>query len=264
MTEPWWKAPRRLRSLLEDGDLTATEYAILHYLAEAGADRADGTPTTYDQLARLFRIDVKTVYRALRKLRALDLVEYELKQGQRRPFRVYAGPRLRTLEGSRLSEVVSEVTSDKPVRARGSKAAPAEGQRGRRTSDTLAEQAVATETREQSTPGGDFMKRVFETYCSAGGVLELDEWRGALGRQAKSLQRSGISEGAIIAAASALGRARSFPGYLSERAREIEESGPPCAWEGLGHAQLSPAQLNECGCPLCEQWLAAPVEARAS
>lgn len=92
--EPFWMAPRRLRRLLEDGELTTTEYALLHYLAEAGADREEGFSTTRALLETLLDVSRSTVLRATRKLRDLGLIELDVRERQHGAFRVLLGPSL--------------------------------------------------------------------------------------------------------------------------------------------------------------------------
>jgi hypothetical protein len=92
MTEPFWRAPRRLRRLLEDGEATLREYGLLNYFAHAGADRGDGVVTSYDILAGLCGVEKRTIARWLQHLQALELITYDLHQGQRHPFRVRLGP----------------------------------------------------------------------------------------------------------------------------------------------------------------------------
>jgi len=106
--------------------------------------------------------------------------------------------------------------------------------------------------------------RAIDAYLAAGGSLELSDWKGALVRQATSLVQKGAAEATVLAAVSVLGREREFPGHLTQRVRAYETNGLPCRWQEIGHTRLSPAQLAECGCPLCERWSAALAEASLS
>jgi hypothetical protein len=95
-----------------------------------------------------------------------------------------------------------------------------------------------------------------DAYLAAGGSLELDEWRGALARQATALAKRGVAERTIVAAAGKLGRAREFPGYLRQRAEALEAAGGPCSWDGLDRSRLTAEQLAACSCSRCSEWRA--------
>jgi hypothetical protein len=97
-------------------------------------------------------------------------------------------------------------------------------------------------------------------YMAAGGSLELNEWRSALARHAATLEKRGVDERVILAAARALGRTREFPGYLSQRAAELEQQGGPCGWQGLDRSRLTREQLAECDCRACAEWHAFQLE----
>jgi hypothetical protein len=156
-TEPYWRAPRRLARMLEDSEITATEFAIVNYIAEAGADRPDGVSTSYEGLARIFGVHTKTVSRALIHLCELEMVTYSLRRGQRTPFRIRTGDAvaLRTLEGGSMSEVVSEVVSyvSKPVSEVDDHLKPASdnGKAPPSTSDTGEVVSEHTETDTETT-----------------------------------------------------------------------------------------------------------------
>jgi hypothetical protein len=92
-TEAFCQMPRRLARELEDGLITPSALGILTYLGCAGLDRF-GISTSYQVLATLFGKSTKTIARALHELRDLGYVAYELKQGQRKQFRVVTGPLL--------------------------------------------------------------------------------------------------------------------------------------------------------------------------
>jgi hypothetical protein len=97
--------------------------------------------------------------------------------------------------------------------------------------------------------------QVIEAYSGAGGSLEVDEWRGALVRQAKTLTERGLAASLIVTAARELGRERAFPGHLTKTAESLAASGGPCAWRGLQRGSLTPEQLAECSCGACAEWL---------
>jgi hypothetical protein len=245
--------------MLEDGEVTPTEYGIVHYLAEAGADRSDGTATTYEQLARLFHVTPKTVARALAKLAAGELLRYDLRQGQRRPFRVHGGPRLRTLPAPPVSEVVSEVTMDSHVASGASKPASELPSVPNPTSDNKPTSLDDTETRDKNN-ATELVRLAIAAYQEAGGSLELAEWRGALARQANSLRKAGVAVRAVLAAAAQLGQERAFPGYLSQRAKALVAAGGPCSWDGLDRSRLKAEQLAACPCRRCAEWQAFMLE----
>jgi hypothetical protein len=117
---------------------------------------------------------------------------------------------------------------------------------------------IGNRDRKSTAPGEKTLQaRAVEAYASTGGVLELDEWRGALARHTTQLAAKGIEERIILAAAAELGRERAFPGYLAQRANELAEKGGPCEWEGLDRSRLTPKQLGECSCHLCAEWRVA-------
>jgi hypothetical protein len=99
--------------LLEDGKVTPTEYALIHYVGEAG--ERDGISTTPDMLAGLLGdVSKKTIHRALQHLAEQHLVENDLRQGQRTPFRVWLGSegRVETATLDTTSDTTSDSTSD--------------------------------------------------------------------------------------------------------------------------------------------------------
>jgi hypothetical protein len=112
-------------------------------------------------------------------------------------------------------------------------------------------------------PKSTLLQRVFDAYLEAGGSLEGDKSRGALAQHAASLAKAGMDEGVIVAASGALGRERGFPGYLTQRAKELAEKGGPCRWEGMDRSQLTDPQLAECNCRLCQKWLESRTAAAA-
>ena len=108
--------------------------------------------------------------------------------------------------------------------------------------------------RKERTPAANITTKAAEAFLTAGGSLELDEWRGALAQHASRLARRGIPERTILAAAAQLGREHSFPGYLTQRADALEAAGGPCAWDGLDRSRLTVEQLAECDCTRCMEW----------
>jgi len=241
----YWKAPRWLAGWLEEGKLTPTAFAVLAYVATAGADREHGFPTTQQELARLLERDTKTVSRALAQLVALELIEHDLRQGQRRRFRIRLRTRLRTFTASHVSEVMSEVTSpESEVAGRANRANGSA--RVAATSDT-GEVAKNNRTRTIATAAR-------EAYIAAGGVLANVQWAEALERNARSLSRAGKPEELILAASRQLGITREFPGYLKQRAASLEAAGGLCRHGGLDRAKLTREQLEECECNACREW----------
>jgi hypothetical protein len=100
-----------------------------------------------------------------------------------------------------------------------------------------------------------------DAYRDHGGNLELADRKPALIGQVTQLARNGHDRTTILAAASALGRERAFPGYLRQRVEQLEAQGGPCAWRDFDRSQLSPERLRECGCTKCEEWATAKVAA---
>jgi DNA-binding transcriptional ArsR family regulator len=155
IAEPFFPAPRRLRRLLEDGETTPTGFALLMYVSLAGADREDGCLTSYQALAELFGVSSKTVSRSLARLRESGVIKFDLRAGQRRPFRIrlIERPRTppRTLGGGSMSEVVSEVTSDTTPPQVSLDLRSGAASTSDTTSDTSRERAE-TETEKENKP----------------------------------------------------------------------------------------------------------------
>ena len=181
-SEPFWRAPRRLRCLLENGDLTLTQYALLHYVGEAGGDR-ERFATSQGFLAELFDVSAKTIQRGLKKLRDLRLIEHDLVSGKS-VFHIWLGPEALVVEANpeanlghpsdttsdtpRTQEAppMSEVTSDTPPPPKTRKPAPAKGQSRDVTSDSSRAGAeTETETETKTKPpdvGGNKERRARE------------------------------------------------------------------------------------------------------
>lgn len=125
MTDSFWRAPRRLRRMLEDGEITVTGYALVHYVGESHHGDDEGIVTTQDALAAIFGVSKKTISRTLARLVELRLVEHDLTAG-RATFRTTLGPiarvkadagtaprtRPRTSDTAPTSEATSEVMSE--------------------------------------------------------------------------------------------------------------------------------------------------------
>lgn len=109
----------------------------------------------------------------------------------------------------------------------------------------------------------ELVRRAFDAYVGAGGSVSLDDRRGALARNVAGLVKAGVDEPVILAACRELGRGNEFPGYLRQRAEKIAADGGPCAWNGLDRMSLTAAQLAECPCPHCTQWLGFRSDAAA-
>jgi hypothetical protein len=250
MTGGYWQAPRWLPQLLESGELTPSEYALVNYAAQAGADRPHGVSMTVTVISGLLGVSPKTASRALHKLAGLQLLEHDLKSGMRRPIRVRLGRRFvgepRTQPPSPGTEVMSEVTSD--TRGEAMPLNPA-----------LRQEPVPPSTSDTSRARRDrdlneYISSVVNSFLGAGGSLELAEWRSALERQAHSLGQRDVPLERVVAAAKQLGRKREFPGYLRREAEAIEAAGGVCAWQMPRHG-LTLDQLIECGCGLCADWV---------
>src|SRR6266404_4514551 len=147
-------APRRLQTLLEDGEVTPTEFALLMYVGLADGE-FDGIATTLDHLSALLSCSTKTISRALAKLGRLGLVVSDLRQGQRTPFRVRLGePALAsdqatsdtTSDTDPPREVRSAVRSDLGHAARADSRDPAPGAASRPNDFGPSRARVQTET----------------------------------------------------------------------------------------------------------------------
>lgn len=160
----FYRAPRLVRMLLEDGVITPTDHSLWHYALEREADRPEGFATTLDTLRVLFGVSDSTLRRSLRRLRELGLLRYDLRQGQRRPFRIWVDlDRLLSPETEVVTEVVTEVTSVRtsvtdngpessdPGRHAGSSVETTSA-RLRSPSRARAQTETETETEERSLP----------------------------------------------------------------------------------------------------------------
>lgn len=156
----FWRAPRRLRHLLEDGDVTAKGYALVHYVGEANGDR-DGLSTTLAALAELLDLSTKQTRRTLERLVELDLLEHDLRAGRAR-FRVRLGlaavyappqPRTRPRTFDPPSNVRGDVLGDlgHPSTPEAGKPASASGATSDTTSD-ISRARAETETETEKTP----------------------------------------------------------------------------------------------------------------
>ncbi len=138
----------------------------------------------------------------------------------------------------------------KPVPATGTKTGTS---RKRRVAPQPVPELAPTpvHTRGKGLNQNTLVTRTAAAYLNAGGSLELDAWRAALARQTKLLDDKGVDHAVIRAAAASLGRANTFPGYLTQRATELTDNGGACHWQGLNRSQLTPTQLAECPCHRC-------------
>jgi hypothetical protein len=153
--EGFWRAPRWLRRLLEDGELTPTEYGIVHYVAEAGGDRDFGYSTTYGHLAAVFQVHKDTIRHALPRLRdELELLDFKTKRGSPKPFRIRLGTRLRVTDPPVRPEVAPEVTSDATSddapSAPARNAAPKAEEQPASTSDATSDSRARAETERET------------------------------------------------------------------------------------------------------------------
>jgi Bacterial regulatory proteins, gntR family len=136
----YWKAPRVLARLLAERELPLNAYALLNFLAQSGADRPGGIATSNGALADALDVSDVTIRRALRRLRSLDLLDFDRHQGVA-VFTVKTTATLAALEGeprsllrSPESEVVTDVTSVTPASPPSRNSASAERSRGAATS----------------------------------------------------------------------------------------------------------------------------------
>jgi hypothetical protein len=115
-----------------EGKLTARAYELLHFLAESGADRPEGTATSVAYLRDALGGGNATVRRTLERLRDLGLIDYADHAG-RAIFTVRTTPALAALADEPrsqprskppgdLSDPVSEVDGNASQRERGSEA----------------------------------------------------------------------------------------------------------------------------------------------
>jgi len=190
------------------------------------------------RLRKLASLDGRTLERAREGLVEAGLVKFT----PGRPGRGNAAQYELILDGE-MPALTRAFSADVKARSHGTKkpalARAHIGSKGKTTQQTLS---IETKT--------------VEAYLAAGGSLELAEWRGALARSAAGLAKRGTSETLILAAARQLGRERAFPGYLKQRAEQLEAEGGACSWHGLDRSRLTAAQLSECECARCAEWLA--------
>jgi hypothetical protein len=145
----------------------------------------------------------------------------------------------------------ANTTAQKPAPARGKqpsskardsdaqKPAPARGRRGRKVNTFPDLQPLVA--------------KAIDAYRGHGGSLELADRKAALIGQVTNLARNGTDEPTILSACADLGRTRTFPGHLKQRADQITAEGGPCHWHH-DRRGLTAQQLLQCGCPRCNQW----------
>ena len=102
----YWKAPRALATMLARRELTPSQYALLNFICQSGADRPGGYVTTNGLLASVLDVNEKTVRRALRDLRAKDLLAFDDHE-RVAAFAIRSADTLRTLEGVSMSAPMS-------------------------------------------------------------------------------------------------------------------------------------------------------------
>jgi hypothetical protein len=110
-------------------------------------------------------------------------------------------------------------------------------------------------------PRGTIQAQAIDSYLASGGNLELADRKNALLAHTTRLAKAGVPEHVILAAVSSLGRENAFPGYLTQRADEIQTNGGPCQWDGLDRSRLTHQQLTECNCANCKTWAHASINA---
>jgi hypothetical protein len=138
----WWKAPRALARMLAEGQLTLNAYALLHFLAESGADR-EPIAVSNRQLADALDVSPKTIRRALVDLRSKGLIAFD-EHERVASFAVRTADTLRTLEGGS----VSADAVDTPSLAAARELAPEAQSRASRSADSRARAETETGDRE--------------------------------------------------------------------------------------------------------------------
>jgi hypothetical protein len=153
----WWKAPRALARMLAEGQLTLNAYALLHFLAESGADR-EPIAVSNRQLADALDVSPKTIRRALVDLRSKGLIAFD-EHERVASFAVRTADTLRTLEGGSVSAPadtlrttqggsVSADAVDTPSLAAARELAPEAQSRASRSADSRARAETETGDRE--------------------------------------------------------------------------------------------------------------------
>jgi hypothetical protein len=90
----FWRAPRHLVLLVEDGAINIGDLGLLTLIALDGGERDGFHVATWGALAATAGESEKNVSRRLQRLRGLELVDYdEPGRGGRNGFRVFLGPR---------------------------------------------------------------------------------------------------------------------------------------------------------------------------
>ena len=196
MSGGYWRAPRSLRLLLEDGELTGTAFGIGIYVALAGADREEGCLATLATLAALFGVAEKTVSRSLDRLREQGVTRDTRRQG-RKHFRVYLAERAtvapsdslkaankpgRTLDtppksdpvSDPVSDPMSDLASDTPRSANGRDPAPEAAS----TSDSRSDTSRARADRDRDQDRDHYLALPHPAHENAPGAVhdELVEW----------------------------------------------------------------------------------------
>jgi hypothetical protein len=235
-------------------DLTETERRLAEVLARLTLGWNLNPNEIGEKLLReIARLDGRTLGRARAALVEKGLLRYTAGSVGRGHRSVYE---LLLTEKPALQRAIT--TPEKPAQERAIGETVKARSGGRKKP---APQRVRRERRGKDSPASpaeidpDLMRRAFDTYTGAGGNTLLSRERGALARNVASLVKAGVDEPTILAACRDLGRNGEFPGLLKQRAQAISAGGGPCTWEQNDRAQLTLAQLAECGCPRCAEWL---------
>jgi hypothetical protein len=150
----FWKAPRALARMLAQRWLTPSEYSLLNFVAQSGADRPEGFVTTNGLLATVLGVNEKTVRRGLRSLREKDLVDFDDHE-RIAAFTIRTADALRTLEGVSMSAPMSAGSADIHAQTEPRKPASQKGRQAVVAADiSRARAETETETENHLTTFG--------------------------------------------------------------------------------------------------------------
>jgi hypothetical protein len=149
----FWQAPRALARMLSERELSLSAYALLHFVAESGADRPEGFATTNEFLASALGVNERTIRRGLRSLRRKGLIDYRdheriaiftvrTADGLRRLLRTP----LRTPETPGVSAEPADSAADTHPSSNARKPAQEARSSGDRSADTRAGAGAGAET----------------------------------------------------------------------------------------------------------------------
>jgi hypothetical protein len=218
-------APRALARMLAARELSPSAYALLHFVAEYGADWPEGFATTNGFLAGSLGISERTVRRGLQALRDDGLLDYEDHE-RVAVFTVRTADRLRTLlkplESAPVSAPVSASAADTPSSTEAPEAASQAGMSAAPSGDSRA-RARRPRSRSRKDPSGELTpaapaQKLIAGYVDrlrANGIPVPRRLVGQVAHQVGELVRDGVPAETIARALDLMHERRLNPSTLA-------------------------------------------------